>query len=326
MEISEKIYGSDIKIEPVLEELMRSKPLVRLKKINQAGATVFIKENRTTTRYMHSVGVMLLLKHLEAPLEEQIAGLLHDVPHTAFSHVVDFVFPNKYHDHHEKFHEKMITDSEIPGILERYGYDVKRIVDEKNFPLLENNLPDICADRIDYTLRTFSDYLDMTERMKGYLNDFIVHENEIIMSDSDMARAFSLDYLRADVDFWSEPLEIMAFRILADAIKTGLEKGILTEDDLFTDDVSVYEKLKMGKDEDVISHLEKLTPKLEIELTDEGEHEYFLKSKLRYIDPKIIEPDESIIRVSEKFPDYKEAMEEHNEKMKRGFFVKLISW
>jgi len=51
-----------------------------------------------TTRFDHSVGVMLLIRKLgagsspaSALLKEQVAALLHDVSHTAFSHVIDYV-------------------------------------------------------------------------------------------------------------------------------------------------------------------------------------------------------------------------------------------
>jgi HD superfamily phosphohydrolase len=37
---------------------------------------------------------MLLVRRLGASLEEQIAALLHDVSHTAFSHVIDSVDHN----------------------------------------------------------------------------------------------------------------------------------------------------------------------------------------------------------------------------------------
>lgn len=35
---------------------------------------------------------MLLNRQLDASMEEQIVALLHDVSHTAFSHVIDYVF------------------------------------------------------------------------------------------------------------------------------------------------------------------------------------------------------------------------------------------
>jgi len=156
MNINDRVYGINIIQEPVLIELINSKPIQRLKGINQAGASQYAIEGKTVTRYEHSLGVMILLKKLGASIEEQIAGLLHDIPHTAFSHVIDFVFKdtNPNHEFHEKFHKKIILQSEIPTILKKFNFvDIDRILDEHNFSLLEKSLPDLCADRIDYTLR-----------------------------------------------------------------------------------------------------------------------------------------------------------------------------
>lgn len=91
--ISDKIYG-EFELEKVLEDLIVSKPVQRLKGIHQGGASYLVNEKWNETRFDHSVGVMLLIKKLGGSIEEQIAGLLHDVSHTAFSHVVDFVFVN----------------------------------------------------------------------------------------------------------------------------------------------------------------------------------------------------------------------------------------
>ena len=41
--------------------------------------------------FEHSLGVYLLLRRLGADRREQVAGLLHDISHTAFSHAVDFL-------------------------------------------------------------------------------------------------------------------------------------------------------------------------------------------------------------------------------------------
>jgi len=105
MQIHDRVYG-EVQIDnPVLIELMHSAPLQRLKRINQAGVAQYVLPRKNITRYEHCVGVMILLKRLGASLEEQIAGLLHDVPHTAFSHVIDFVFASERHDYHENFLE-----------------------------------------------------------------------------------------------------------------------------------------------------------------------------------------------------------------------------
>ncbi len=89
MIINDAIYGKYKINEPVLVELIKSRPMQRLKKIAQLGIPDRFYHIRGFSRFEHSLGVMLLLRKLNASLEEQAAGLLHDVSHTAFSHVVD---------------------------------------------------------------------------------------------------------------------------------------------------------------------------------------------------------------------------------------------
>ena len=153
--INHKIYGRFIITEPVLIKLIKSPILKRLKGIGQNGAYDFHHTSPGHfSRYEHSIGVMLLLRKFDASLEEQIAGLLHDVSHTAFSHVADFVFNSQITaDYQDK---KMTQAFEIQGInkfLREYKINPKRILNRKNFSLLEQELPNLCADRIDYTLQ-----------------------------------------------------------------------------------------------------------------------------------------------------------------------------
>ncbi|MEH6979544.1 HD domain-containing protein, partial [Bacillus pseudomycoides] len=158
MIISDIIYG-EFEVDKVLEELILSKPVQRLKGVHQAGASYLINEKWNVTRFDHSVGVMLLIKKLGGSVEEQIAGLLHDISHTAFSHVIDFVFDNKDEDYHEKIYSTVIKNSEIPGILAKYDYNYEDILfDDSKWTLLEQSAPDLCADRVDYTLRDMYEY------------------------------------------------------------------------------------------------------------------------------------------------------------------------
>jgi hypothetical protein len=79
MIINDKIYGK-VKIEePVLLKLLKSPSVLRLKNISQFGVPDLYYHFKNYSRYEHSVGVMILLRKLGATLEEQVAGLLHDV-------------------------------------------------------------------------------------------------------------------------------------------------------------------------------------------------------------------------------------------------------
>jgi HD superfamily phosphohydrolase len=156
MKYKDKVYGQITIKEKVIVELIKTNAMQRLKGVNQGGVLIFLNPNHgwrkfKTTRFEHSVGVCIVLKKFNACLEEQIAGLLHDVSHTTFSHALDFMF-NRHtqHDYHEQFHEKMILDSKIPLILKKHDIEVNNILDEKRFTLLERELPDLCADRVDY--------------------------------------------------------------------------------------------------------------------------------------------------------------------------------
>ena len=85
-----------------------------------------------------------------------MSGLLHDVSHTVFSHVADYIFHDgsgRYQNFQDDELEGFIERSEIPEILNKYGINCKDILDDSKFLLKERELPDLCADRIDYFFR-----------------------------------------------------------------------------------------------------------------------------------------------------------------------------
>lgn len=323
MQIQDRVYGKFNIEEPVLLELINSKPVQRLKGINQAGASQYALDKKNVTRYEHSLGVMILLKILGASLEEQIAGLLHDVPHTAFSHVIDYVFDDKDHEFHERFHEKMIKNSEIPEILKKHDFDLDRILDEHNFPILEKKLPDLCADRIDYALR---DRLAMGEdgsRRQDYISNLVVQDSEIIFKDRELARQFAEDFLHMDYGYWSHPMEIALFQVLADAIKLAMEKKIVSEDDLFQDDDFVFNKLKKSGDEEIIALINKLRPGFDIK-TDKNDYDFYSKNKLRFVNPKFIDADGSTKKVADVFFEFKRELNKHESWVTDGHYIKVL--
>lgn len=324
MLINDRVYGTQEINDPVILELMESAPITRLKRINQAGASVYAIPKKNVTRYEHSVGVMLLLRHFGASIEEQAAGLLHDVPHTAFSHVIDFVFPDKENNHefHEQFHARILSESTIPAILNKYGFTIQRILDEENFSLLERNIPDLCADRLDYTLRDFTAMEGRQPEIDQHLEGLTVYEGEIICRNRQSATALAREYLRLDETYWSNPREVALYHVLADAIRIGIDDGILCIDDLFTDDREVDAKLRHSGNTAILKKLDLLNPAFAV-VEDRTNHNFYCRNKLRYIDPKFLDVTR-MLRLSDVDPAIKEAIQTHREKIERGNYIRII--
>jgi len=91
---------------PELVRLLRSAAVQRLGSIGQNGASNYMDtplstSPPTTSRLDHSVGVFLLTRFAGGTVQEQICALLHDLPHTAFSHTFDHLFEDPTISYHE---------------------------------------------------------------------------------------------------------------------------------------------------------------------------------------------------------------------------------
>ena len=159
MKIIDIVYGKEEINEPILIELINSAPIQRLKGVSQFGIPDEYYHKKGFSRFEHSIGVLILLRRLNAKLEEQVAGLLHDVSHTAFSHLIDWVIgdPSK-EDYQDKTLLKTLEETEISQILKKYGFSPKKIAGIEKFFLLEQRAPNLCADRVDYTLREIASH------------------------------------------------------------------------------------------------------------------------------------------------------------------------
>lgn len=322
MEYVDRIYGTITINEPVIEELILSKPLQRLKEVNQYGASFYRFPHLTTNRFEHSVGVYYVLRHLGASLIEQIAGLLHDAPHTAFSHVSDIVFGDFSQTFHEKFHEKIIFESDIPKILKRNGLSVWDLLKRDAFTLEDRELPDLCADRVDYCYRdcVTDKQLDVVEA-RAMLDDMTVFEGDIAFRSTARAKQFATTYRQANEKLWAHPLQSALYYLLASAMKVSLEEGIITFEDLFTTDRDVYVKMKSSRNAEVQKYLhdmEHITIK-----QDDEDYDYHVKPKIRVVDPYVV-TNGAKKRISELDPTVQQENEEFRKRLQKGYFIKAL--
>ena len=321
MKFEDPVYGEQEVEKDVIKQLIKSQPVQRLKNIQQAGPQTYFMDKNEVTRFEHSLGVFFLLRRFDASIEEQIAGLLHDVPHTAFSHLVDFVFENEDHEYHEEFMEEIIYDSEIPDILEEHGLNVEEILDESNFGLLERDLPALCADRIDYFLRdtTVVREKDITH----FLNHIRVENGLFVLDDKQVVEEYALEYIKTDQELWAHPKEVAIFELFAEVVREAFETDELEEKDLFKTDKELYQTIQEMDNKFVQQRLEMLKQGFEVELTEDEEGaDIISKTKGRAVDPDVITSQERL-KVSEYSEKLREEKEKHLNQVENGYRIKI---
>jgi uncharacterized protein len=321
---NQEVYGNTA-FEPVVLEIINSQSMQRLKEIQQHGPDVWVWKNLVMTRFDHSLGVFLLLQKLGAPLEERIAGLLHDAAHCAFSHVVDFVFNVQLSaDFHETEAEAFLRKSDLPEILEKYGYSFSKLTQPENFSLLERPLPDLCADRIDYLLRDAFHFgiFDMNQ-VRFLLSALVVKKNEIVFDSQEAALLFGEKYLETNRTIYSSPGAIFYHTMLADAIRIALDKKILSQEDLFTTDNGVKKKLVSSGNQEILKKISFISEKTKLIKSDKNDCDYHLKVKTRTVDPKILTGG-TLRRLSEIDSDYRKIIAEAENSQKEGHFIKVF--
>lgn len=285
--IVDYIYG-EFELEDVLIELINCDAVQRLKYIHQVGATYLIKEELNVNRLEHSIGVMLLIRMLGGSLKEQIAGLLHDISHTAFSHVIDFVFDNSDEDYHELIFDEVVTNSKIPYILNKYEYDFKEILEnEDKWTILEKKAPKLCADRVDYTLRDMYKYgFTNKNEINEFLKNIQVLNGEIVTKDIESARWFLDLYYTEVIDFFMNPINGYSYDKLSKAIKIAIDENELNLKDILKTDNEVIDILNRSKNNKIKSLMKSLNKNVELRI-NEDKYDIFIKGKTRLIDPGV---------------------------------------
>ena len=243
IKVSDLIYGN-FSLPMIFNDLIQSKAVQRLAKIHHSGAIFLVNPEICHSRLEHSIGVMLLIKTLGGNELEQIAGLLHDISHTAFSHVGDYVVDNKDETYHEQLFTEVLAHSEIPAILEKYGYSITQIVNGR-FTILEQPLPYLCADRLDYTLRdSVHARLITRQEASAFLKSVTIEENKIVVKDKESAIWIDQLFERLNRELFNAPLYVYANQYLGMLIRELIDKGEISKTDLLKDDTYLLNKLR----------------------------------------------------------------------------------
>jgi len=329
-ELVETFYGPIDIEEPVLLELIESPAFQRLKLVRQYGVSYYISHKEEYNRYDHSLGVFAILREKKVSLEEQIAGLLHDVSHTAFSHLGDYIFPqeNLESDYQTSVHETFLEKRGFGEILQKYGFTVREVLPvEKLFPALEQPLPNLCADRIDYNIQgAYHQGFLTLEESREIFKDLQFVEGSWVSSNLELMKRLSLFSLFMTQDCWGSATNNLASRLLADAILEGLELGLISLEDIhFGTDQAIWDFLMESENVFIKETMRRLLlVKDSYQLVDFVESDLTIKCKFRGIDPWVIQNGVKM-RLTSYDPSFSSQYKEVQEKMEKGWSIRFLS-
>lgn len=325
MKYEDKVYGTAEISEPAVLELIKAPSLQRLKGVDQIGYFEPHFPGTAHTRFEHSVGVFILLRKYNAPFEEQIAGLIHDASHPVFSHCIDYALDagsEKEHSYQDNIFESFVKNSEIPSILEKYNLDAEYILREDDFPLKERALPDLCADRIDYSLRTAIAIGELNRKGVDYfLNNLITKDNRWVFKNFESAEKYAELFLKLNSVYYAGLPSALMFRTVGDCIRYALQKNYIAKDDLHTTDKQVLQKIKDNLDKD--GKLQLLFARMENKIEfqnnpDDYDSRVFCKS--RVVNPLCLDND-GMKRVSDINENWREVLKK--ELVPKEYFIKF---
>ena len=129
-----------IRFSQVEKQLIDSPAFQRLRRIRQLAGAHLVYPSAQHSRFEHSLGAMHIaglagetllgkeyIDHTEVVQDLRLAALLHDIGHGPFSHLFEEVLEYRCNTSHEELGKKIIIQSEIADILERYGSSAHQI-------------------------------------------------------------------------------------------------------------------------------------------------------------------------------------------------------
>jgi len=158
--IKDSIHG-DVFISTIADAIIETPTMQRLRRVVQTSFSNLLYPGANHTRFEHSIGTYFLTSRgcfLNNVPKDQgtrlvLAGLLHDVGHSAFSHALEGVVEKYMGKDHEDYSRELITNGEIAGILDKHGIEPKSIASVYDEPVGKFILGYLGTDKMDYLLR-----------------------------------------------------------------------------------------------------------------------------------------------------------------------------
>ena len=261
------------------------------------------------SRLDHSVGVALIIWNFTKDKTQAIAGLLHDVSTTVFSHVSDFRKGDALTQTstEEPTTKMILSDSALCKLLQSDGIEPKDVVDYHIYPIADNEIPSLSADRLEYMYPSglaLDGSWTFEEIAKTY-NDLIILKNEenkeeLGFKTIEMAELYCKKFCMIGHILQLNENKL-SLQLLSQIMSKAVELDVLQEEDFMTlSESKIIEKIEsfiskktLSLEEQKFATMYNTFRKMtKVEHTNQKlpEDKYFcvsLKVKQRYINPLV---------------------------------------
>ena len=240
-----------------LDKYLNTKTLQRIKWVTQFCGCDYTKLYSTLflyTRFDHSLVVAHMTWHFTHEKKQTIAALLHDIGTPCFAHTIDYVFGDymKQESSEKQITELILKDEKLVKCLEEDDIFIADLEDLSKYPILENQSPKLCTDRLDGVLHTCYIWLhtNKLEEIKEVYDDMTVLTNEdgnleIGFQSLCIAQKFAyMNYTYAKELQGNTDKYVMKY--ISEIVKKAVTEKYITLEDLYTkreqDLISIFEK------------------------------------------------------------------------------------
>ena len=307
----EKMYGNHL--PEIISDGIRAREMQRLQQVGMncgceyTSFPLFLSMKEWYTRYSHSIGTALIVWRFTQSYAQTLAALFHDIATPCFAHVVDFMRNDhmKQESTEDQTREIIAGSEDLGSVLRKYSLRVYDVADYHQYPVADNDSPQLSADRLEYTFGNLVNFGKYTEtQVAGMLDDLIVGKNEsgedeLMFRTFEQARLFAFGALEMGKIYVSEE-DRFSMQALAELLKDAVRKEALSMQDLWTDEPSVIRKLRA--DPEFRKHWAYFRGYREI--VHNREDGIIIRAKKRYIDPAV----DGRGRMSALDPEFREAV------------------
>ena len=231
-------------VPPLLAELAATPPMERLKDVGMncgCEYTAFPRFARSGSysRWLHSLGVGLIVWHFTGDAAQAAAGLLHDIATPPFAHVVDFLRGDYLLQEATEggTRERIDGSPELQAVLSRCGLTTEAVCDYHRYPIADNDSPRLSADRLEYSLGNALCWGFLSrEEIAAIYADLRVGVNEegapeLVFGHREPAAAFARAALACSRVYVSDE-DRYAMQALCELIGRAMKCGVLSPADL----------------------------------------------------------------------------------------------